>query len=52
MATHICIVKDQSWGAWVAQSVKHLTLNFSSGHDLRIVQLSPKSDSMLGMESV
>ena len=24
-------------GAWVAQSVKHLTLGFSSGHDLRVM---------------
>ena len=27
-------------GAWVAQSVKHLTLDFSSGLDLRVMRLS------------
>ena len=39
------------WGAWVAQLVKQLTLGFSSGHDLRVMRLSPTSGSMLGMES-
>ena len=24
------------WGTWVAQSVKHLTLGFGSGHDLMV----------------
>ena len=28
-------------GAWVAQLVKHPTLDFGSGHDLRVVRLSP-----------
>ena len=36
--------------AWVAQSVKHLTLDFGSGHDLRIVRSSPRSGSPLSME--
>ena len=31
----------------LAQSVKHLTLDFGSGHDLRIVGLSPMSSAML-----
>ena len=35
----------------MAQSVKHLTLGFSSGHDLRVMRLSPVSSSVLGMES-
>ena len=30
-----------SWGTWVAQSVKCLTLGFSSGHDLRVRELEP-----------
>ena len=30
-----------AWGAWVAQLVEHLTLDFSLGHDLRVVRLSP-----------
>ena len=25
-------------GAWVAQLVKHLTLDFGSGHDLRVLR--------------
>ena len=37
-------------GACVAQLVKHLNLNFSSGHDLRVVRSSPKLGSMLGVE--
>ena len=28
-------------GAWVAQFVEHLTLDFGSGHDLRVMRLSP-----------
>ena len=31
------------WGTGVAQSVKQLTLYFSSGHDLRVVRSSPHS---------
>ena len=27
------------WGTWVAQSVKHLTLDFRSGHDFRVPEL-------------
>ena len=38
-------------GHLVAQSVKHLTLDFSSGHDLRAVRLSPVSGSTLSRES-
>ena len=39
------------WGAWVAQPVKCLTLDFSSGRDLTVMRLSPKSGSTLTMES-
>jgi len=35
----------------VAQSVKHPTLAFGSGHDLRVVRSSPVSGSMLGVEA-
>ena len=28
--------KTEKRGAWVAQSVKHLTLDLSSGHDLTV----------------
>jgi len=39
ICTYILDVKKNSnfWGVWVAQSVKHLTLGFGSGHDLRVV---------------
>ena len=29
-------LKSDGRGAWVAQSVKHPTLDFSSGHDLMV----------------
>ena len=29
-------------GAWVAQSLKHLTLGFSSGHDLTVYEFKPR----------
>ena len=29
------------WGTWVAQSVKSLTLDFSSGHDLTVHGIEP-----------
>jgi len=35
----------------VAQWVKHLTLDFGSGQDLRIMGSSPTSGSVLGVES-
>ena len=34
-------IKTHKRGTWVAQSVEHLTLDFSSGHDPRVVRLSP-----------
>ena len=37
-------------GRLVAQSVKHLTLDLSSGHDLTIVSSSPTLGSMLGIK--
>ena len=39
-------IKKSFEGAWVAQLVKHLTHDFSSGLDLRVVRSSPT----LGME--
>lgn len=35
----------------MAQSLKHLALDFGSGRDFRFVRLSPTSSSLLGMES-
>ena len=37
-------------GTWVAQLVKCLILDFSSGYDLRVVRVSPESNSTLGAE--
>ena len=37
-------------GAWVAQSVECLTLDFGSGHDPRVLGSSPVSGSLLGAE--
>ena len=34
-------MSEKSWGAWVAQSVKHLTLDLGSGHDLTIREVKP-----------
>ena len=38
------------WGTWVAQSVKHVTLDLGSGHDLRVMRSSPTLGSVLNME--
>ena len=37
-------------GTWMAQSIKHPTLDFGSGHDPRDVRSSPMSGSVLGIE--
>ena len=39
-----------SWGAWMAQLVEHLALNFRSGHDARIVGSSPTLGSALSTD--
>ena len=36
---------------WLRRSVKHPTLDFGSGHDLRVLESSPTSVSMLSGES-
>ena len=41
---------NSSRGAWVAQSVKHLPLDFGSGHDPQGCGMEPCIDSLLGME--
>ena len=43
-------LKVKIQGTWVAQSVKHLTLDLSSGLDLRVLSSSPTLGSMLGVE--
>ena len=35
------VINTDYWGAWVAQSVKHLTLDFSSSHDLMVHEIEP-----------
>ena len=35
---------------WLAQSVKHLILGFSSGHDLRVMRLSAALGFKLSMK--
>jgi len=48
---HLSMIKILTdWGAWVAQLVKRLTLDFGSGHDLKIMRSSPVSGSMLRVE--
>ena len=44
-------VKVYTGSAWVAQLVEHPTLDFSSGHDLRVVGSSPESGSMLSRKA-
>ena len=38
-------------GAWVAQLVEHLTLDFGSGHDLRVMGSSPVLGSVLSVQT-
>ena len=41
--------KTDIGGPWVAQSVMGRTLDFGSGHDLKVVRLSLALGTMLGM---
>ena len=50
MWTHNSYLKE-SPGIWVAQSVKHPTLDYGTGRVLTVVRLSPDLGSALGMES-
>ena len=36
------IYKKKPWGTWVAQSVKRLTLDFGSGHNLTVHEFEPR----------
>ena len=53
---HKCITKLNSnkrcynGGVWVAELVEHLTFDFVSGHDPRVMELSPVSGSTLSVE--
>ena len=37
----MCIRMIDCWGTWMAQSVKRLTLDFNSGHDLMVYEINP-----------
>ena len=40
----LCVVSEtqvKSWGAWVAQSLKHPTLDLGSGHNLTVHEFEP-----------
>lgn len=41
--------KKKLWSTWVAQLVKCLTLDFGSGHGVRVVRSSPPLGSVLGV---
>ena len=43
-------LKSHNKGAWVAQSIKCLALDFGSGHDIRVVRSNPRLGSALGVE--
>ena len=45
-----CQDKNKRWGSRVAQSVKHPTLDLSSGPDLRVMSSSPALGSVLGVK--
>ena len=45
------ILKNHFTSAWVAQSVKYLTLDFGLGHDLRVVRSSSALGSSLNRDS-
>ena len=38
----VVVKSTGSGGTWVAQLVKHLTLDFSSGHDLKVCGIKPR----------
>ena len=42
--------EEDQRGTWVAQAVKALTLDFGSGHDLRVMRVSPESGSVLRVD--
>ena len=40
--TLIMLIKMKTWGSWMAQLVKQMTLDFSSGHDLLVQEFEPR----------
>ena len=43
--------KEKSWGTWMAQLVKHLTLDFGTSDDLTVVRSSPTSGPELAAQT-
>ena len=42
LVTHVIVkVRTKIWGAWVARSVKCMTLDFHSDHDLMVHRIEP-----------
>ena len=39
-------------GTWMAQLVKHLTLDFGSGYDLTVIEIKPCVETVLSVEPV
>ena len=50
MYSRVITVNNAVRGAWGAQSIKCLTLDFCSGHDLRVMRSSPTSGSTMSVE--
>lgn len=44
--------KWTKWGVWVAQLVRHSTLDLGSGYELEVLRLIPVSGSLLSGESL
>ena len=45
-------IMDKNWYTWVAQSIKCLTLDFSSGHDFTVSEMSLTLGSALTVWSL
>ena len=46
----LTLLKNIPRGTWVVQSTEHLTLEFGSGHDPKVVGSNPVSGSVLNVE--
>ena len=46
----VCLKASPLGGAWVAQSVKHLSLGFGSGHDFTVRGIEPHVGSADSVE--
>ena len=54
MVLILIVRRIKNRGTWVAQSVKRPTLDFDSGHDLRVLETEPhgrSAGSLLGKEA-